>query len=454
MQASYFFTTYGSIYVGVEWEDMNFPDFQIVVPKGKLQKFRELYSAPRSLDDIKKLAWVFPKNALRRIIRGEEIDIPRMTHLEYAWKGDYTRKIMFIFGAGASAFCVPNSQSKTFQNDLLRPPLGNGLFRENFKDYYSKYEGVKCSLLNLQKGDCNVEEILEQEWQEIQDYCNQNLMSRHINIQFYLQELLRDISANTLHHHATNNLYANLADKLQRIHSKDKRQHFAFVSFNQDTILDTFLSRFFKRQLNTLNDYVDVNDSPFVLFKPHGSWNWGWPFTKKIENMPAYLYENDIDFCQLYFNLLGNPVDMVDWHSFGTEWSINGKGKMAINKKELKQYTSSELGQFFPAIVLPYRDKDEFTMPPVHQRRLEAYLGGIETLIVVGWKGNEAVFNKKMNTLMVSALKKVVIVDPAYSQVENNLKFLLQRPNIENVTYAGGFEEFVARGLEKILDSA
>lgn len=449
MKANYYFTSDGNVYAGLPWDDPMFPDHYIIVPKSNISKYQAIPSDHRSIDSIKELAWVFPKAALRNTINGSQVPSTRFVHEEYWWRGDQERKVMFIIGAGASAFCVTGNEKKTFLVDSLRPPLGNGLFQKTFQSYYDRYEGVKCCLQNLQADHVNVEEMLETDWKEIQEHCNQELISRHINIQFYLQEVLRDVSQHVTSNYSSCNLYGHLADKLQRIQARDKRKHFAFVSFNQDTILENFLSRYFRQPLNTLTDYAEVNNNPLCIFKPHGSWNWGWQFVKPHSAIANHLYDERLDFYDLYFKLLGNERDMVDWQSFGMEDSIHGKGKMSVNKKQIRQFTAHQFGQYYPAMLLPYRDKDEFTMPPLHQERMETYLSGIETLIIIGWKANEAAFNKKLRDKTTPWLKKIIIVDPNATIVASNLKFLVDRPGVQTIFYEGGFEDFVFNGLDR-----
>jgi hypothetical protein len=139
---------------------------------------------------------------------------------------------------------------------------------------------------------------------------NGTVLTRHINIQYYLQKLLRDISHRVVSQFSSSNLYAKLANRLQKIYAASVRniygrrssKKFAFVSFNQDTILDTFLQDQFRNNMTTLDEYVNINESPYCLFKPHGSWNWGWKFpdTSKFNgNTAQWLFDNNINFFQL-----------------------------------------------------------------------------------------------------------------------------------------------------------
>jgi len=233
---------------------------------------------------------------------------------------------------------------------------------------------------------------------------------------------------------------------------RNNRKHFAFVSFNQDTILENFLSKYFKRPLNFIDDFVEVNDSPFCIFKPHGSWNWGWRFPNKVDNRQKNIFDSGASFFKLYYELLGDHVEMVDWNSWGLESTLSDhrNGKLTIDKSKLSICNSNKLGDFYPAILLPYRDKDEFTMPPTHYYQLKRYLSCIENLFVIGWKGNEVLFNKVLNR-SAGRIKKVIIVDPNPKTVETNLQSILDKSGVEKVIY-NNFEDFIRNGLDKEIN--
>ena len=335
----YYFTTFGDVYAGEEFNDFYNRDRIIVIQRSKIQDYLKLSDAERTDDKIREYGWILKKQTIAGTIEAEKF-LPKKKTIDMEdgwWDGKYERKILFIIGAGASAHCVGSGHKAIFNEDLLRPPLGPELFSQRFKQYYEKYEAVKQSLHFLQGDNTpDVEALFEQEWKEVGENGNQVVMSRHINIQYYLQELLRDVSLNTVQNHYAQNLYAALACELQKKYGRNQRKKFAFISFNQDTILEQFLEKYFRKPIHSFDDYVEVNDSPFCIFKPHGSWNWGWKFPdiKKFNgNTAAWLFEHNINYFQLYFKLLGSFFEMVDGDSFGLEWGINRHflGKFTID---------------------------------------------------------------------------------------------------------------------------
>jgi hypothetical protein len=95
---------------------------------------------------------------------------------------------------------------------------------------------------------------------------------------------------------------------------------------------------------------------------------------------------------------------------------------------------------------MPYRDKDEFTMPSWHYWDLHYYLSKVETLVIIGWKGNEKHFNSVLQS-QAKNIKKVIIADPRPKVLEGHLRFLVD-DGAEIVRYQD-FEEFSITGFDK-----
>jgi hypothetical protein len=459
----YFFTKYGDVYSGWKFEEMNFPDYTIVIQGTKLQEYRKLKREEKTLNKISEYGWALANEVIQGTIDGDNFKPENQHHESDPWHNNFDRKVMFIFGAGASANCIYGTDKTNFNDDILRPPLGPALFDKRFKSYYSRYKGVKQSLHFLQDENPDVEELFEREWKNIYKENNQAVLTRHINIQYYLQEILKDVSTQITQEYFEKNLYAKLANKLQKIYAASvKKVHgihsykkFAFVSFNQDTILESFIEEQFKKPLATLDDYVNINDSPFCVFKPHGSWNWGWQFpdvSRFSGNTPDWLFNNDINYFQLYYTLLGDHINMIDWSVWGVEASLHKHdlGKHTIDKSQIKIIGNRNPNNYYPALLLPYRDKDEFTMPLRHLKNMRNYFSYVETLIIIGWKGNEDAFNRQLLQYGRN-INKVIIADPQHKIVEENLKELLSSSKIQKVIYED-FEDFVLNGVDKELN--
>jgi hypothetical protein len=146
--------------------------------------------------------------------------------------------------------------------------------------------------------------------------------------------------------------------------------------------------------------------------------------------------------------MLGDYKEMVDWASYGINHrhNENGISKFNVNKNNLSVIYPDNENMYFPALLMPYRDKDEFTMPSTHYWHLHHYLSHVETLIIIGWKGNEKLFNELLKKA-ATKVKRVVVVDPAPQAIEGQLGFLKNR-GAEIIPYKEGFEEFIIKGLD------
>lgn len=368
-----------------------------------------------------------------------------------SWQMQYDRSTMFIIGAGASANCVTGKVKAEFEKNDSRPPCGPQLFQKRFERFYNKYPGVLQSLHVLQGEEAiDVEEFFEKDWKEIYSYGNEQIIARHINIQYYLQELLKHVSFATWNGYGTQSLYAKLADRLQKIHCRNKHKKISFVSFNQDTILEYFLKQYFNIKLDRHSDYISINEGPLSIFKPHGSWNWGWRFSDKEARsgtMADWLFNSKTNLHKIYYEMLGDYREMVDWNSYGINFyqTQDNISKFNVNKDKLSVIYPDNENMYFPALLLPYRDKDEFTMPSSHYWDLRHYLAYVETLVIIGWKGNEKQFNKLLEDA-ATRVKRIIIADPYPQSVKDQLKFLAER-GAKFITY-DGFESFIKEGLD------
>lgn len=449
----HFFTYHGNVYFGSFWDFDHFPDSVFIVSPKNRSKIIELQGkgATVELKEITDLGWeikdfdIIQSHAEGKI--GNEDEEPDLTR-----RGDQKWKKMFVFGAGASAFSVFNEDLETFRNAPYSPPIGNELFGKKFQAIFKKYKGVELSLASLKAFGNDVEGFFESEWTDITNSYNPSVVARHINIVFYLKELFSKISKETIDNFNDSTLYSAYINKLQKYLSKNKTEKIAFVSFNYDTILDHYLSQFFNAPLNSLTDYVKFNTNPFLLFKPHGSCNWGWRFTKAfLESNPGdiskYLYDNQTSFNELYFKHLGSPYEMIYEKSWGQELELNKNtnGKFTINKNRIEVIQNKD-EQYFPSLLIPYKDKDEMVMPYYHNSVMKWYINQMEDLYLIGWKGNEDAFNTLLEN-QAHRLKRIFIINPVPKEVEFNLAKNLDLKKYE-IIYFKDFESFSKMELE------
>ena len=254
------------------------------------------------------------------------------------------------------------------------------------------------------------------------------------------------------------NLYSLFANKLHN-HLANRTEQVALVSFNYDTILDQFIEKVFNVSFQNMNDYIDFNNRDVLLFKPHGSCNWGW-LAKNKEHIKILnksfcegLYIEKKELWEIYYMILGDLNEMVYNKSWGIEkGDNNGKGRYTINKNKIEVMNQEWGYDYLPAMLMPYRDKDEFVMHYDHQHILRWFTNQVEEIYLIGWKGNEDLFNSLLKS-QAHKLKKIVIVNPfeeKNQEVSNHLKKRLDLSRYE-VEVIKDFETFVLKDMDKIF---
>lgn len=431
----YFITYYGDILFGRVVKQNDDGSFYILT-NNNAQEFQ-------NRNDENKYEELCDKISDISIIKGV------VPHLNYAdtqppqsvsTSGEIYSKL-FVFGAGASRYCIFDDEKETFEKDFQwKPPLGFEIFHRNYSEIIDKYKEIKTFIpyyINHQK---DIEATLEAEWQDITSCYNPSLLLRHTQVMFYIRDLIRKVSEETIRHF-NNNLYCLLMDKLNRYLCKNKNERFILVSFNYDTILDHYIQQIFGYQYNNLNDYIDTVNNKVILVKPHGSWNWGWKINKeKIQNSSLYSYitENKLTLADIYYNLISNFA----FYSWGYEAMLNEKqiGRYKPNRNAISTLSNEKINNSFPAILMPYRNKDEIMMSYRMFDASRFLVNRIKEIYLIGWKGNERIFNKHVLENATGA-EKIIIVNPNPDEVIKNINIPFKG---ERITYSS-FEEFVTQ---------
>lgn len=443
----HFVTYYGDIYPGYIYDFPEFPDSIFIIPPICINTVRQLQSRNEiTREAISKCGHeIKDPNVIRHVFEADTIG-SNTAFPDGTINGDQKWRQMFVFGAGASSFCVPADAQGRLNTFQLRPPISNELFSDKYRSYFNNYEGVRLSLSSLRRLKNDVETFLESEWTLIRDTYNPALLSRHVNILYYLQELFFTISEGINKEFYDCNLYSTFTDILQKKLLQKPLEKTAFVNFNYDTILDHYISAHFNVQFSQMSDYANCNNNPFFYFKPHGSSNWGWQFRSeeskdKINNTPGWLYDNKICFDEIYYKHLGSVNEMV--HSRG--WAY--ERKYSINKNKIEIIGSDYPRRYFPALLIPYRDKDDFVMPYYHSDIMGHFMNTMEDLFLIGWKGNEKAFNELLRD-QGHNLKRIIIVNPNQKEVEENLSlFLGDLHQKYQITHLETFEDLVNSDL-------
>lgn len=342
-----------------------------------------------------------------------------------------TRKLV-ILGAGASFdYDYENIDKK----EKWTPPLGNGLFDKRFSDIINKFPGVHSTLSELRIAS-DIESYFQQEWNEIENgYLPERLVAL-INIQYYLHYLSNHISVENQNYDSNN--YDILVKNAYR-YTKNPNQNALFITFNYETLLEQSIERICRISFESIDNYI-VNSSKLIIIKPHGSCNWGWrinQFTndfygeKTIINTANSLYENSNDLAEINFQFI---------HDKDSIFLIGDESTNIVSNN----YSESNLNNIFPALIIPYNSKDEFVLPKRHLHHLNYYLGDIEDVLVIGWKGTEEYFMNLLKKRLSGKMLNLTIVDPEPDKVEEGLRKVISISTISK-DYSS-FTEFTKQG--------
>ena len=446
---------FGDIYSGTIHEDLSYNDRFWIVQNNFLQAINELPGDQRNIDAYNKYGReINDIDIIKDVIKAKEIGPANQRSVGHEY---FELKKMFVFGAAASSFCVFGDRANALKNSLLSSPLGFEIFDDKYEVYCRQFPGVRLTNPYFEEKGKDIEACLEEEWKEYRNIYNPQLAVRHINIQFYLQKLFSAISQDIVENHSRNNLYSLFANKLQKYTTRKPHERIAMVSFNYDTILDHFIENHFGINFESMTDYVDWNKNKVVLLKPHGSVNWGWPFRQDRINgntqntIATALYNNKIEPWKIYYHFLGDTKDMAASNTWGyeTHFHPERKGRLTINKNLIEKSMDNSDKVYFPALLMPYRDKDEFVMPFDHYETMEHSFSQVEELYLIGWKGNEDLFNRTLRDHAYK-LKRIVIVNPKKQNVVDNL----EKYNLTTIDplVSLSFEDFVLNHLDKILN--
>lgn len=456
----YFLTYYGEVFHGSPFECPGYDGGFFIIPNHNLKELLDLPDNDNNPEIFRKLGVEIKDSRIFSpgYIPGNTTE-NSISSYSYPMVNPIEKKCrqLFIFGAGASAFCCSGGSKEKYDSDPYKAPTGYEIFNPNFDPIIKKYPSAIYSIPEFEINGNNIEQCLENEWSRLKTTYNPNLAIQHINLQFYLQELFREISDNVSTNYFRNNLYSLFARRLHEHASYQPNEIYGLVSFNYDTILESFLELGFRVTFNRISDYINHNQYPFILLKPHGSSNWGWKFdmskVTKTYGKPFHqaLYEDGIEPHKLFYELLGDIKSMItsSSYSFDNPTKPTNASRLTLNKQKITVIKNTEKDYYYPALLLPYKDKDEFVMPYDHQLTLELVLKKVEDIFLIGWKGGEDLFNRKLQQHCTN-LRRIIIVNPDADAVKKNISKFIDFKSVE-IQHINGFEEFVLNKLDNYL---
>lgn len=440
-QPGVFITYYGTIHVGVIFLAVDSNSI-FIVPNINLKNANE---SQKTALELRELGIEIPSFEI--VVRVyDKIDLQDRVLPPTVFSADCNVKKLFIFGAGASSFCIGLEHEKSFREDHLCPPLGVDLFDNRFQMFIAKYRGVNALIPAFELAQKNIEKTFQKEWEKIVRRKDVDRLNKLISCQYYLQELFIEVSNRVKSMHTRENAHAQLFHHL--LESVNDNEQIGIVSFNYDTLVEDSISRVTFEEFSSINSYASFS-SKFCLFKPHGSCNWGWKFTG---GEYFQLYSNEIAdkivkekvlLADIYFHHIDKLFSVVSKHSYGFEAKVarNGIGFYSINKERIEVFSKNK--GYFPALLVPFSLKDEFLMPYSHDTKLDIMLEKVEEIVCIGWKGNEELFNSRLKSkIKLSNFKRLTIVDPKSETVADNLKNYVDLNQVE-VDFHESFIQYV-----------
>lgn len=323
---------------------------------------------------------------------------------------------MVIFGAGASFDSHFHYHENDF-NHVWRPPLANELFaprNDSFLKVYNKYFGVKSLLPGLNVKE-DIEDYFDQLWNKAKVQNNKEVLSLIVNLVYAIQELMLEISEKNKEIGLSN--YSAIVNQAN-LYSNLKNQDVAFVSFNYDLLLENAISEVYVGGQSPLNHFDNYTNNRIKLFKPHGSANWGKKIKTKIirdsDSNQKYFYEFKYDFDRIE-QMLESNFELV----------YSDSKKILLTNSS---YSETDFDYYFPQLLLPMKNKDEFIMPNSQIKLLEEITPNVSEILIIGWKGNEEKFNALLKTYLKDRDISVTIVssddnDTNYRKILPNARF-------------------------------
>ena len=193
-------------------------------------------------------------------------------------------------------------------------------------------------------------------------------------------------------------------------YSKSKNEDVIFVTFNYDLLLEYSLRKVYPDNGKSSGDLLleEYTKFPLKIYKMHGSCNWFRKikpgFIKGRDFGPAnFIYRNQ----PLYDELKSFLEDDVIVRNDSTRIFGN---------------FGDEIEHFFPELLIPFRSKDSFILPEFQKKSLEENISKVDSILIIGWKGNEESFLELMKEKLKDKSIEIFSVNGENVQIQDNLR--------------------------------
>lgn len=205
------------------------------------------------------------------------------------------------------------------------------------------------------------------------------------------------------------------------------------ITFNYDTLIERALSLHFDDfNFKAINDYI--RRPSYKLFKLHGSLNWGHP----IEGDARLDPHQTAEYLRNAIIELSGSLRYED-----DQFAVLDEPKVAVND-----------WLYFPAISIPVQTKSHFSCPQDWLSHLDTLLQGVSNLLVIGWRGGEEHFLKRVVPILNlnEGLHLSIVSHTGTSANETQTR--LQRADLRcarSWLYPGGFTKFICSEDVKVF---
>ena len=347
-----------------------------------------------------------------------------------------TVRKLVILGAGAS---YDLALDQTEGGDKC--PLANELFAPRFDVQLQRYPGASAFCPELaHTGD--VEAFFQRKWQHVLDHYDPLTFSKILNVQFYLHDLFLQISKKGQPRRSNYHTLVNLAHE----YAVRTDEHVLFVNFNYDLLLEQALGQSQNYRFSSISDYVDHHNKKLLLVKPHGSCN----FIRRLhpdilQHIPSDCQMNNITvLSQLLYSKKINADVINDL--------LAGEFDLFENDEIHHAAAGIEHVLYQPQLLLPFKDKDELVMPLEHYSLMQHLLSGIDEILVIGWKGTEATFQKLLKNRLSHKTISVTTVTKGEVSVKTEFEKSIPKAVYKNIpepqTFSSYMQYLVQNNLE------
>ncbi len=328
-------------------------------------------------------------------------------------------KKMIIIGAGASFDFDSANISK------VQFPITKKLFSAENNGEQILFNGV-TSLANDLNNTSNLEEYFQREWERLCHVYNPKRMSDLISVQYYLQNLFF-VRSSKVRNYAYSN-YSSLVNSISNWSDNAKNEKMAIVNYNYDLLLDYQLRKEFNSSYSKLDDFIDINNRPIALFKPHGSVNWVRRFKNDfIEELMTSNRQDEqptsiLSFVQQIYEKRISMADILNSLNEHTEIAHEEEAKLSEHKMSnviVPENLVMTSRPYFPQMLMPHSKKDEFLMPKSHISMLRRAIQEIDEILIIGWKGEEAGIHELFKELCDREVK-VTVVGNVYNTIQEH----------------------------------